>query len=102
MGRWFFVFQNTTEILEDGMVSGDQWNHIVLRSFFVLEERLSALSCMPAHQLHFARIISFVGEVVFEDISLFLEAGRRRAHTEDAGDQTFRHTFQSMEWMAAR
>jgi hypothetical protein len=37
--------------------------------------------------------------VVFENIFLFLEAGMRRANM---GGQTFRYTFEKMEWMTAR
>jgi hypothetical protein len=43
--------------------------------------------------------MSFVNEVVFEDIPLFLEAGGRRADAADADGQTFRHAFESMGWV---
>jgi hypothetical protein len=35
--------QDPSEVPEDRMVSGDQWNPIGMRFFFVLEERLSVL-----------------------------------------------------------
>jgi hypothetical protein len=83
------------------MVSGNQWNPIGLRSFFVLEEGLSVLSCHHIiYGLCFAMIISSISEVLFEDFSLFLKADWRR--TDAAGIETFRHTFESMGWMAAR
>jgi hypothetical protein len=86
--------QDPSKILENRMVSGDQWNPIGMSFFFVLEERLSVQLCHLINcGLYFAMIISSVSEVLFEDIPLFLEAGRRRANAADAGGQTFRHTF---------
>jgi hypothetical protein len=86
--------QDTTEIFKDRMVSGDQWNPIGMRFFFVLEERLLVQSCHLINcSLYFAIVISSVSEVLFEDISLSLEAGKGRA---GADSQTFRHTFESM------
>jgi hypothetical protein len=85
--------QNAIDILEEGMVSCEQWNPIVLRSFFVLEEKLLChlINCY----LYFARVVSFVSKMVLGDFSLFLEAGRR-ADATDAGGQTFWYTFESM------
>jgi hypothetical protein len=85
------------------MVSGDQWNPNGVRFFFILEERLSVLSYHLINcGLNFAMIISYVSEVLFEDISLFLEAGRRRANAVDAGGKTFRHTYESMGLVKAK
>jgi hypothetical protein len=90
--------QDTTDVLEDRMVSGDQWNPISMRFFFVLEERLSVQLCHLINcGLYFAMIISSVSEVLFGDISLFLDAGRGRAD-----GQTFWHTFEIMGWVTAR
>jgi hypothetical protein len=74
-----------------------------MRCFFVLKKRLSVKLCHLINcDLYFAMIISSVSEVLFEDISLFLEAGRRRANAAGSDGQTFRHTFESMGWMTAR
>jgi hypothetical protein len=71
--------------------------------FLCIGGELSVLLCHLINcYLHFAKIVFFVGKMVFEDISLFLEAGRRIADAVDAGDQTFRYTFESMGWMTAR
>jgi hypothetical protein len=40
--------------------------------------------------------------VHFEDISLFLESGRRRANAVNAGGQTFQHTFEKVVRVTAR
>jgi hypothetical protein len=78
--------QDPTKILENRMVSGDQRNPISMSFFFVLEERLSVqLFHLINCGLYFARVISSVSEVLFEDIPLFLEAGRRRPNAADAG-----------------
>jgi hypothetical protein len=76
IGRCFDP-HDPTKILENRMVSGDQWNPISMSFFFVLEERLSVqLFHLINCGLYFAKIISSVSEVLFEDIPLFLEAGR--------------------------
>jgi hypothetical protein len=94
---------DTPEVLKDKLVSGDQWNPIGLRFFFVLKERLSVQLCHLINcGFYFAMLISSVTEVLFEDISLFLEAGNRRANAMDADDQTFCHIFESMMRVTAR
>jgi hypothetical protein len=51
----------------------------------LLEEGVSVLSYNVINcYLHFARFISSVSKMVFEDISMFLEAGRRRTDAATA------------------
>jgi hypothetical protein len=66
--------QDTTEVLENRILSVDQCNPITVRFFlFVLEEKLSVLPCHLINcDLYFARIISSVSEVIFENIFLLL------------------------------